>query len=209
MQKLCSRTPHTPVVLLALALGLSGCASFSDDGGMAVASEVAGKTIKKDVAFVRTVDQAEQTSGVVARLLSRPLTADSAVQVALLNNKGLQASYNELALAETELVQDSLPPNPTFSLSRIAGDGASEAERQVVGDILALATLPFRSDIARDRFAAAQLKAALATLRLAAEVRRAYFRGVAARELVTLLSDAKSTAEATAQLATKDRKSVV
>ena len=203
MQKLCSRTPHAPVLLLALALGLSGCASFSDDGGMAVVSEVAGKTIRKDVAFVRTADQAEQTSGVVARLLSRPLTADSAVQVALLNNKGLQASYNELALAEAELVQDSLPPNPTFSLSRIAGDGASEAERQVVGDILALATLPFRSNIARDRFGAAQLKAALATLRLAAEVRRAYFRSVAASELVTLLSDAKSTAEATAQLATK------
>jgi outer membrane protein TolC len=203
MRNRCSRTAHIPVVLLALALGLSGCASFSDDGGMTVVSEVAGKTIKKDVAFVRTADQAEQTSGVVARLLSHPLTAESAIQVALLNNKGLQASYNELALAETELVQDSLPPNPTFSLSRIAGDGASEAERQVVGDILALATLPFRSDIARDRFGAAQLKAALATLRLAAEVRRAYFRSVAASELVTLLSDAKSTAEATAQLATK------
>ena len=202
MRNHCSRAPHIPL-LLAVALGLSGCASFSDDGGMTVVSEVAGRTIKKDVAFVHTADQAERTSGVVARLLSHPLTADSAVQVALLNNKGLQASYHELALAETELVQDSLPPNPTFSLSRIAGDGASEAERQVVGDILGLATLPFRSDIARDRFKTAQFKAALATLKLAAEVRRAYFRSVAANELVGLLADAKSTAEATAQLATK------
>jgi hypothetical protein len=78
--------------------------------------------------------------------LSRSLTADAAVQVALLNNKGLQAAYNALALAETDLVQQSLPPNPTFSLLRISGNGASEIERQVVGDILALATLPFRSD---------------------------------------------------------------
>jgi outer membrane protein TolC len=202
MQSQFSRASHL-VLLLASALGLSGCASFSDDGGMAVVSEVAGKTIRKDVAFVRTADQAEQASNVVARLLSRPLTADAAAQVALLNNKGLQASYNELALAETELVQDSLPPNPTFSISRISGDGASEAERQVVGDILALATLPFRSEIARDRFRAAQLKAALATLRLAAEVRRGYFRAVATNELVVLLTDAKSTAEATAQLATR------
>jgi outer membrane protein TolC len=203
MRNHCSRASLIPPLLLASALGLTGCASFSDDGGMSVVSEVAGKTIKKDVAFVRTADQAGQISAVVARLLSRPLTADSAVQVALLNNKGLQASYNELALAETEQVQDSLPPNPTFSISRIAGDGASEAERQVVGDILGLATLPFRSDIARDRFRAAQLKAALATLTLAAEVRRAYFRSLAASELVTLLTDAKSTAEATAKLATK------
>jgi hypothetical protein len=104
------------------------------------------------------------------------LTVDAAVQVALLNNKGLQAAYNELALAEAELVQESLPPNPVFSISDISGDGASEIERQVVGDILALATLPFRSEIARDRFRQAQLKAALETLRLAANVRRAYFR---------------------------------
>ncbi|KAK0358401.1 hypothetical protein LTR94_035602, partial [Friedmanniomyces endolithicus] len=75
------------------------------------------------------------------------------------------AAYNELALAETDLIADSLPPNPTFSISRIAGNGALEVERRVVGDILALATLPFRSDIARERFRKAQLRAAEETLR--------------------------------------------
>src|SRR4030088_2478992 len=101
------------------------------------------------------------------------------------------------------MVQESLPPNPTFSIFRIAGGGALEAERQVVGNILALSTLPFRSEIAQQRFQQAQLRAAEETLRLAAEVRRAYYRTVAANELAGLLSDAKSTAESTAQLATK------
>ena len=136
-------------------------------------------------------------------LLRRSLTVDSAVQVALLNNRGLQAAYNELALAETDLIADSLPPNPTFSISRIAGNGALEVERRVVGDILALATLPFRSDIARERFRKAQLRAAEETLRLAAEVRRAYYRAVAANDLMVLFTDAKSTAQSTAQLAEK------
>jgi outer membrane protein TolC len=190
-------------LLLASTLGLSGCASFSADNGMTVVAGIAGESLKKDVAFVRSADQAEQASGRVRKLLSRPLTVDAAVQVALLNNKGLQAAYDELALAEGDLVRQSLPSNPAFSISRISGDGASEIERQIVGDILALATLPFRSDIARDRFRAAQLKAALATLRLAADVRRAYFRAVAANELTGLLTDAKATAEATAELAKK------
>jgi outer membrane protein TolC len=190
-------------LLLASTLGLSGCASFSADNGMTVVADIAGESLKKDVAFVRSADQAEQASGRVRKLLSRPLTVDAAVQVALLNNKGLQAAYDELALAEGDLVRQSLPSNPAFSISRISGDGASEIERQIVGDILALATLPFRSDIARDRFRAAQLKAALATLRLAADVRRAYFRAVAANELTGLLTDAKATAEATAELAKK------
>jgi outer membrane protein TolC len=195
------RTPHVAALLSALAL--SGCATFSPDTGMSVVAGVAGTTIKKDVVAVRGEDQAGWVRAATQRLLRRPLSVDTAVQVALLNNKGLQASYNELALAEADMVEQSLPPNPTFSISRIAGGGAVEIERQVVGDILALATLPFRSEIARQRFQQAQLRAALETLRLAADVRRAYYRAVAANELVGLLTDAKATAESTAKLASK------
>jgi outer membrane protein TolC len=180
---------------------LSGCASFSPDGGMSVVATVASETINKDVVSIRTVDDAERARNTVQHLLRRALTVDTAVQIALLNNRGLQAAYNELALAEADLVEQSLPPNPTFAISRIAGNGAVEIERQIVGDILALATLPFRSEIARQRFQKAQLRAAEETLRLAAEVRRAYYRVVGANELVVLLTDAKSTAESTAQLA--------
>lgn len=194
------------LLLAALGLsapGLAGCAAFSPDSGMSAVSDLTSQTIHKDVAFVRSPEGAEAASGTVRRLLSRTLSTDAAVQIALLNNKGLQAAYNELALAETDLVEQSLPPDPVFSVSRISGNGASEIERQVVGDILALATLPFRSEIARERFRQAQLRAAVATLRLAADVRRAHVRAVAANEMVVLLTDAKSTAESTAQLAVK------
>jgi outer membrane protein TolC len=192
-----------PLVALLSSFALFGCAAFSPDGGMTVVADVAGETIHKDVVSIRTEDDAGRAQEAVRRLLRQTLSVDAAVQVALLNNRGLQASYNELALAEADFVGASLPPNPTFSISRISGDGALEIERQVVGDILALATLPFRSEIARQRFQKAQLRAAEETLRLAADVRRAYYRAVAANELVGLLTDAKSTAESTAQLAEK------
>ncbi len=197
------RSKAACVAALISMFALSGCATFSPDGGMAVVAGVAGETIKKDVVSIRSGEDAEWARSAVQRLLRRPLTVDTAVQVALLNNRGLQAAYNELALAEADFVQESLPPNPTFSLSRIAGNGAVEIERRVVGDILALATLPFRSEIARQRFQQAQLRAVLETLRLAADVRRSYYRTVAANELVGLLTDAKSTAESTAKLAQK------
>lgn len=195
------KAPH--VAALFAALLLSGCATFSPDGGMTVVADVAGETIKKDVISIRTPEDAAHAQDIVRGLLRRTLSVDAAVQIALLNNRGLQAAYNELALAEADRVGDSLPPNPTFSISRITGDGAIEIERQIVGDILALATLPFRSEIARQRFQKAQLRAAEETLRLAADVRRAYYGAVAANELVGLLTDAKSTAESTAQLAEK------
>jgi outer membrane protein TolC len=197
-----SKNPAVVTALLS-TLALSGCATFSSDGGMNVVANVAGETIQKDVVAIHSDEEAESARNAVQRLLRRPLTVDAAVQIALLNNKGLQASYNELALAEAGMVQESLPPNPTFSIFRIAGNGALEAERQVVGNILALSTLSFRSEIARQRFQKAQLRAAEETLRLAADVRRTYFRAVAANELVGLLADAKATAESTAQLALK------
>jgi hypothetical protein len=108
-----------PSLLVLASLGLSGCAAFSPDSGMNAVSELTSQTIKKDVAFVRTAEGAGAVDARVRQLLSRTLSVETAVQIALLNNKGLQAAYNELALAETDLVEQSLPPNPVFSVSRI------------------------------------------------------------------------------------------
>jgi len=106
-------------LLVLIALGLSSCAAFSPDSGMTAVSDLTSQTINKDVAFVRSADGAGAVDARVRLLLSRTLSAETAVQIALLNNKGLQGAYNELALAETELVEQSLPPNPVFSVSRI------------------------------------------------------------------------------------------
>jgi outer membrane protein TolC len=98
-------------------------------------------------------------------------------------------------------VQASLPPSPTFSLSRIGTRGAFEIEARIVASILNLATLPARADVAQDRFRQAQLQAALDTLRTASEARRAYYGAVAARALVALLAQARETGETAAELA--------
>ena len=180
---------------------LSACASFSPDGGMnAVQAIVSNDTHAKVVAIRDDADEAF-AHATVQRLLKSTLTADSAVQLAFLNNRALQAAYNELAIAEAVMVGESLPPNPTFSLSKISGTGSSELELQAALDLLALATLPARSEIAAGRFRQAQLRAVAETLRTALDVRRAYYRATAARELVTLLTEAEHTAKATAQLA--------
>jgi outer membrane protein TolC len=184
-----------------IALLLAGCAGFSPDGGMGTVQDIAGFELNKDVVALRTPKDAEIARDTVKRLLRRPLTAEAAVQIALLNNRDLQAAYGALGLSEAALVKASLPPNPTFSISDIAGGGAFEFERAVVVSILALATLPARAEIAGDRFHQAQLKAALETLRVAAQTRRAYYNAVAARALVRLFDEATASAATEAQLA--------
>ena len=50
----------------------------------------------------------------VRALLQDTLTVDGAVQVALLNNRNLQALYAELGVAQADLVQAGLLRNPVF-----------------------------------------------------------------------------------------------
>ena len=187
-------------LLLSTPLALSGCAGFSPDGGMDFVAATAGSDINKQVVLVRSEEDAAAVRAATDRLLKRPVTADSAVQTALLNNKGLQAAYNELGIAEAARVQASLPPNPTFSVERLSGLAEIEIEKRIIANILALATLPARADIAADRFRQAQLRAAEETLRVAAETRRAYYRAVAARQAIFVLAQARDSAEAATEL---------
>ena len=188
-------------VALIGGLLLCACKTLSPDGGMDAVADIAGDAGSGQVLAIRTPEQAAAARVKIAQLLARPLTARAAVQVALLNNRGLQAAYNELGIAEAAMVEAGLPPSPTLSLQRISGDLETEIERRIVGDILALATLPARTEIAGDRFRQAQLRAAAATLQTAAGARRAYYRAIAAAEMVGFLEQAAATAQTTSELA--------
>lgn len=189
--------PLAPALLAAL---LSACASFSPDGGVDIAAEVARRELGQDAAAIRTPEDAAAAKERVERLLKRPLNADGAVEIALRSNRGLQAAYNRLGIAEAIMVRESLPPNPNISLGGVTGPLSSEIEGAVAADILALATLPARGEIAADRFDAARLEAAEATLSVATEARGAYYRAVGARELLHVMEQAESAAAAAAKL---------
>jgi outer membrane protein TolC len=180
---------------------LSACTWFAPDAGMGVVSTIAQQELNKDAIAIRSPEEAQAASARVRHLLGRPLTADAAVQIALLNNRGLQAAYDELAIADAERVGQSLPPNPTFSWRRIQAGPALESEMQLVTNIIALATLPARSEVAAERFHQAQLRAAEETLRVAHETRRAYYRAVAARELIHFLTESQAAAETASKMA--------
>jgi outer membrane protein TolC len=196
----CPRFGLRAAACLAL-LSMPGCASFSPDGGLSGVNAVTAPALGDDAVALRTAEDDEAAHTRVRALLGRPLTAAAAVRIALLNNRDLQAAYNALGISEAVMVQASLPPSPTFSLSRIGASGAFEIEGRIVASILNLATLPARADVAQDRFRQAQLQAALDTLRTASEARRAYYGAVAARALVALLAQARETGETAAELA--------
>jgi hypothetical protein len=185
---------------VAATMIVGGCVSFSADGGLSTARAVAYTELNKDVVKVTNEANALATQQQAEALLRRPLTPDSAVQVALLKNRGLQAEFNDLGVSEAEYIQATLPPNPTVALSRLGGSLELEIERQILIGLFELATLPARAAVAEQRFRAAQFRTAEAVLRLAAETRREYYRAIAANQQVAFMQQALGTAETASEL---------
>lgn len=190
-----------PIAAALATAVLAGCASFSPDGGFGTVDQLAKDRIGQAPSYQRTPDQADSARARVAELLKQPLGADSAVEIALLNNKGLQAGYAELGIAESDLVRAGRLPNPTFGYGWRSGGGVLEIDRAVVFDVLGLLTMPLARDVEQRRFEQAQLQAAYETVRVAAEARKAFFEAVAARQLVGYFAQVKEAADASSELA--------
>jgi uncharacterized protein YyaL (SSP411 family) len=87
---------HHRGAVLGLACLVSACQTFSPDAGMDVVAGIAGSALNKDVAALRTPEAAEAAHARVSSFLRRSLTADAAVQIALLNNRACRRPTTSL-----------------------------------------------------------------------------------------------------------------
>lgn len=138
--------------LASIALLLTGCATFSADGGLDAVSAITSERTGQRVQRIASDSDAASAQAVMAALLAKPLTPDSAVQIALLNNRGLQAALAELGVSEAEFVQVGRMRNPGLSFSRLRNGEDVEIDRSVMFDLIGLLTLPIRSNIEARRF---------------------------------------------------------
>ncbi|AOK31219.1 MULTISPECIES: TolC family protein [Burkholderia] len=185
---------------------LAGCTTFSKDGGFGAVSSIATERLGKDAVIVKTDTDRDAVAKRTQQLLAKPLSMDDAVQIALLNNRGLQASYAELGLSEADLVQAGRLPNPGFTFSRTrAGNGDLSIGRAFSANVLSILTLPFAAHIEGRRFEQTKLETADAMLKLAAEARRAYINAVAAEQAANYANQVRDSADAGAELASRMR----
>lgn len=195
----------------ALPFLVAGCTTSSlvEDvsnpvaGFTTVAARAEAVTGKKAV-WIQSGAEAQALADRVKGLVrNKTVGPDLAVQVALLNNKGLQAAYADIGLSAADVWQETMLVNPTVSVG-VMGIGVGRTiEAAVVNNILALITRPRRVAVAEARFRQAQLRAAEETLRLAADTRRAWINAVSAWETVAYLNQAQAAADAASALAQK------
>lgn len=196
-----STFPHPLVLALLSATLLGGCASFSPDGGFGAIESATRSQIQKDVVWSRDDDTRKIVEARVDALLAQPLSVDDAVQIALLNNPGLQAALNTLGIAEADWVSAQRLPNLGFSIGRFTRSSEVEWEYGLHISLIRLLTMPMRADIEQRLFEQTRLDLSLEVLRLAADARKAWVTAVAANETVEVMQRAMEAAEAGAELA--------
>ena len=151
-------------------------------------------------------DQAarQQTLELVRRRLRRPLTINSAVQIALLSNQSLQATFEEVGLSAADLREAGALPNPRFNLSARFPDqppSGTDIEYSGAIDFLNILMIPLKRRVAKEQLEAAVLRVADETLKLIAQVKIAFCQLRASKELLTRFKLAAETDGAALDLA--------
>jgi outer membrane protein TolC len=199
--------PHQTVkriqrlLVLSACAAFSGCGSFSADGGLGAATAAAKNQLNKELRWVRTDADRAWVDQRVAGLLRQPLSADDAVQLALLNNRGLQASFFELGIGEAEWVQAGRLPNPGIRLARLQRGSELEKELGLHVNLAKLLLMPLALQMEARRFEQTRQTVVLKVLSLAIDTRKAWVHSVAANESLRYMQQVMQAAQASAELA--------
>jgi cobalt-zinc-cadmium efflux system outer membrane protein len=186
-----------PILLIAvLPLIFVGCAATSPKAALS--------DVNKTVLARTGQSTLGMSNNVVNVLLQNNLTAQSAVTIALLNNKSLQADFAEIGISQADVAQASRLHNiQLFGSWRFPNQPPSivDTEYSAAGDFLDLLTMPARKKIAARNLEQTKLEVADKVLQLAADVQMAFYTLQAQMELVKRLNLIADVNDAAADLA--------
>lgn len=181
-----------------LFAGLTACASVPADWGRAEVAQMAADR-------GRPLPQVADARAFTSEALRAPLTADCAIQLALINNPALRREAARLGFAAAEVYEAGRLANPVFSLTRLSpGDSGAANAQLTLGiafNFVNLLFLPTNRRYAQAQFEAAKLGVGGAAFDLAAEVEGAWYAAVGADQLAQMREAAAAAAGASANLA--------
>ena len=192
-------------MVLALVALSSACASVKPTESRREVGDLVERRVGVPDAVPEEQD-AESRARVRARvddLMAQPLTVERALQVAMLNNRELRATLEDLGVAQADLVQAGLLQNPVIS-----GDLVNSTKGYGLGGGLALSQsllsaflIPAKRNMAKTRLARAVVMVGQAALMLARDVRVAFVTAQAAEQALGLHRGRTQAAEVANELA--------
>lgn len=195
------------VLAVLLAGGAFGCSTVRTDAVFSDVERLAGTRSPGQIHTYRGTEADREVEERIASLLESELTAEAAVQVALFNNFSLQATFERLGIAQADLVQAGLLPNPIVHLGLrlpITAPGPS-AELSLVQDFIRALQIPLRKRIAAAALEEAKLDVAKAVVDLAADVKVAFYTLQGAEQMLEMHRTVVQAMEYSAELARRQR----
>src|ERR1044071_428180 len=170
------------------AVGLSGCVTMDRNAGFPHVSSNVQQRLGTPLFWNNGTDLDREAENKLKAILGQKLIAERAVQIALLNNRELQAVYADLGVAQADLVQAGLLKNPVFDafVTFPLSGGRPDFELTAVMGFLDIFYLPLRKRVAASQFEEAKTRVTGAVLDLAGKVRSALFEPLANEQLVEL-----------------------
>jgi len=175
----------------ALALGglVGGCATVDPGPDY----DRAGQLIERSTGVSDAHDPQEPGPAIdeLEGRLADGLALQEAVEIALLNNRQLQGAFLDIGIARADLVQSGLLSNPSLGVAVLfpLGSGQTDIQGFLAQSIVELWQMPVAKRAARHELEAQILHVARLAGELAAETKRAYYRAVATRDLLTLTEE--------------------
>lgn len=193
-----------PLTLATGALALAGCTTANPRASFPAVQQQLGERAGAQAAWPVTDDERRQADASVKAWLEADLTIESAVSIALFNNRSLRVTFEEIGISQAELAAASRLPNPTLSASvrwPSRSPRGPNTEFGLAFSLLDSVLLPLRKRLAEQQFTAVQNRVTHEALALVAEVKTALYTTWAAQDFRARLETIANINAAAADLA--------
>lgn len=189
------------MITAMIALLTSGCAaSLSPDPAFEDVALTVHERTGKRIEWDSGSDEDQRVHSHIDQLLGRPLNAGRAVQIALLNNRELQASYASLGVAQADLVQAGLLTNPVIDGSFLwpyrPEAGAVQTATGIIFNFIELFWKRYKMAVAESALEEVKLQVSGMVIDHAAKTNLAFIDYVASRQQIELFRKVVASARA-------------
>jgi len=194
----------TRLAIPMMAMLVSACATTSPRLALRDTTSLVENRTGRRIAWNQSTAEDEAVTKKIHDLVSRELTVEAAIQIALVNNKTLQATYEDLTVAQADLVQAGLLQNPVFGAGvafPIAGSVQTGFGLSVSQDFLSVFLLAARKKVAEAELRATERRVGDAVLRMVNAVEVAWCSLAAAQQIAAMRRTILETGDAGLDLA--------
>jgi cobalt-zinc-cadmium efflux system outer membrane protein len=192
---------HTAIGVAGAAL-LSGCVSVPRDAGFSSVQQSVMDRTGHRIEWGRPGDPHKSINDIVDAMVRRELTAEDAVQVALVNNLNLQATYEDLGIAQAEVIEAGLVKNPVVHAEvRFPSYRALPFDVDLSQSFIDLLLMPLRKRMATASFQGVKLRVTHEVLGTIASVKAAFYRAQGSAQLVEMRQSVTAATDASLEAA--------